>query len=127
MPADIPQHQVGRVGKNVTSYLHLRAQPTTRSAIKAKLFPDTTFVVEDKEGNWYCVYVPSTGMMGYVYSEYVELLDPPFVVPSPIDESPIDESPQPPTVRSEQWKWWVGGGILAAIAVAVYSCGGPVR
>lgn len=140
----MPDDLINRTGRviNAPNGLRLRSAPVLDNGkpptnVITKLFNGTTFRIKSVSGKFWYIYVPTTGMAGYVWKEegsgedvgkhYVELLS--YDAPLPADPpyTPYERpKPYEPAPRNDRWGWIVGIGLgAAAIVAGLFSCGGP--
>ena len=125
MPDDLT-NRTGRV-INAPNGLRLHARADLNSEVLAKLINNTTFRIKSVTGKFYQIYVPATGMIGYVWKEqgsgedagkfYVEL------EPAPPPYTPPRYAPPP---RNDRWGWIAGAAAAGIVIIAgLFSCSGP--
>ena len=65
--AQIEAEQAGRLLTVAGAQANLRQEPSPQSAKLAQLPPGTPVIQREKRGEWFLVYVPDTGMTGWLH------------------------------------------------------------
>ncbi len=73
--SNLDTSQSGKTGKviNVSTYLRVRSEASTSSSVIGSLKNGQNFKIKGKNGDWY--YIDANGTSGYVYKDYVQILN----------------------------------------------------